>query len=74
MEIECVCVYSAYFFGMCIHVVVYSCSQHESQNKYKKMDKFDYVNIKSLCVPKVTIYSQKTNARLEILVTHMSCK
>lgn len=38
------------------------------------MDKFDYVNIKSLCVPKVTIYSQKTNARLEILVTHMSCK
>lgn len=34
----------------------------------RKMDKFDYVNIKNIYIPKDTIYSQKTNAKLGILV------
>ena len=52
------CVYSVYFFGIFIHVVVYNYSWHESQKQYKK-DKFDYV---------------KSIAKLGILVALISCK
>lgn len=51
------CVYSAYFFGIVIHVVSYSCSWHKSQKQYK-MDKFYYVNIKNY-IYQETLYTVK---------------